>query len=554
MCGVGQTGGVRDRRMGSLDVPVVEPRGLSDRRPAGESDAGMVKMGWRVLFCTLSGLLLTVGFPHWDIHALAWGALVPLFFAIRGVSGKQAFWWGYLCGMVHFLTTLYWIRHVIFYYGGLAAPLAIGVLMLLCGYLALYPAVFAWVSRRWEESRSLWVLGLPSVWVSLEWVRAHALTGFPWANLGYTQTGWATLIQVADVTGVYGISWLVVLGNTVMMSILGRRFSWLGVGTLVLCVAGALGYGASRLNEVDRLQQGFEPWAAAVVQGNIDQSVKWDPAYQQETLRRYRELSLRAVGHHPSPDLVVWPETSAPFFYGRTPDLTRQLDEMIVEIGRTTLFGSPAVTREGGEVRLQNRAYLLDADGRLLGSYAKRHLVPFGEYVPLKRLLFFVNRLVEAAGDFVPGDDATPLKGTGRNLGVLICYEGIFPALVRETVRKGAEVLVIITNDAWYGRTSAPYQHLEMARWRAVEFRRPVLRAANTGVSAIFDSAGRECGRIPLDDPGELVCSVRSGRIETFYERWGDLFAWLCVAGAVLAAGLVEFVIGKRTQGAAKLR
>jgi apolipoprotein N-acyltransferase len=444
--------------------------------------------------------------------------------------------------MVHYLTTLYWIRHVIYHYGGLAAPLAIGVLVLLCGYLALYPAVFAWVCRRWEGCGALWVLGLPSVWVALEWVRAYALTGFPWANLGYTQTGFAALIQVADVTGVYGISWLLVLANTVLMSILWWKPSRVGIAVLALCLAGAFWYGTLRIEEVRRFQEGFTPWSAAVVQGNIDQSLKWDPAYQQETLRRYRELSLRAVGHHPAPDFLVWPETSAPFFYGAAPNLTRQLNEMITEIGRPTLFGSPALTREEGEVRLQNRAYLVDDSGAVLGSYAKRHLVPFGEYVPLKKLLFFVNRLVEAAGDFVPGGDSAPMVWSDRKLGVLICYEGIFPALARETVRKGAEVLVIITNDAWYGPTSAPYQHMEMARWRAIEFRRPVLRAANTGVSAIFDSAGNECGRIPLDEPGQLVCPVRSGTIETFYGRWGDVFAWLCVAGAMVGAGLAKFM------------
>jgi len=498
--------------------------------------------GIRAFCCVLSGLMLTAGFPHWDIHPIAWGALLPLFFALRGVTSKQAFWWGYLCGMVHFLTTLYWIRHVIFYYGGLAAPLAIGVLVLLCGYLALYPAVFAWVSRRWEDRAALWVLGLPSVWVTLEWVRAHALTWFPWANLGYTQTGFATLIQVADVTGVYGVSWLLVLANTVLMSILWWKPSRAGIVVLTLCLAGVLWYGSLRIEEVRRIQEGFESWSAAVVQGNIDQSVKWDPAFQQETLRRYRELSLRAAGHDPAPDLIVWPETSAPFFYGSAPNLTRQLNEMIAEIGRPILFGSPALTRVDGEVRLQNRAYLVDGSGAVLGSYDKRHLVPFGEYVPLQKLLFFVRRLVEAAGDFIPGIDSAPMVWSGRNLGILICYEGIFPALARETVRKDAAALVIITNDAWYGPTSAPYQHLEMARWRAIEFRRPVLRAANTGVSAIFDSLGRECGRIPLDEPGQLVCPVRSGPIETFYARWGDVFAWLCVAGSLVGAVLAESV------------
>jgi apolipoprotein N-acyltransferase len=498
---------------------------------------------WFTVFCcVVSGVMLTVGLPHWEWYPVSWVALVPLLHVLHGKSPGQALGWGYLCGMVHFLTTLYWIRYVIYYYGGLPAPLAMAVLVLLCGYLAIYPALFAWVAQRWAGKPLLWVLGLPAVWVTLEWVRAHALTGFPWANLGYTQTRFEILVQVADVTGVYGISWLLVLANTIVLSVIRRRPSWVGLTVFTLCLTGSLGYGVWRQDDVRRHEKGIEPWSVAVVQGNVDQSVKWDPAFQQETLRRYRELSLKAVEHNPAPDLIVWPETSAPFFYGHEPKLTKQLNEMVHEIGRPALFGSPALTRVDGEARLQNRAYLVDGEGGIRGIYAKQHLVPFGEYVPLQKLLFFVRRLVEAAGDFVPGDDASPLVLEDKRLGVLICYEGVFPALARETVRKGASALVIITNDAWYGPTSAPYQHLEMARWRAIEFRAPVIRAANTGVSAIFDSRGVECGRIPLNEPGQLVCSVRSGTMETLYARWGDVFAWACVFGALIGFCFSELV------------
>jgi apolipoprotein N-acyltransferase len=485
--------------------------------------------------------MLTAGLPRMDWYPVSWVALVPLLSVLDGKGPKQAFGLGYVCGMVHFLTTLYWIRHVIFYYGGLPAPLAVGVLVLLCGYLAVYPALFAWVAQRWASTRLLWVLGLPAVWVTLEWIRAHALTGFPWANLGYTQTRFTALVQVADVTGVYGISWLVVLGSAVFASFIRRRPSWIGAGVLIVSLAGTLIYGTLRLDEVRRSVAGAQPWTAAVIQGNIDQSVKWDPAFQQETLRRYRDLCLGAAGGTPAPDLMVWPETAAPFFYGHEQKLTKQLNEMFGEIGRPVLFGSPAMTRVDGEVRLQNRAYLVDSGGTVLGFYAKQHLVPFGEYVPLQKLLFFVQRLVQAAGDFVPGSDVSPLDWEGKKLGALICYEGIFPSLAREQVLKGATVLVIITNDAWYGTTSAPYQHLEMARWRAIEFRTPVIRAANTGVSAIFDSTGRECGRIPLNEAGQLVCSVQGRVLETWYARWGDVFAWSCVVWALSGFVIATF-------------
>lgn len=522
---------------------------LGRYRPGNGLETMLTGRWFTVLCCVASGLMLTAGLPRWEWYPVSWLALVPLLHVLRGKSPRQALGWGYLCGMVHFLTTLYWIRYVIYYYGGLPAPLAMAVLVLLCGYLAIYPALFAWVAQRWASRPLLWVLGLPTVWVTLEWIRAHALTGFPWANLGYTQTRFVTLVQVADITGVYGISWLLVLAGTTLLSVIRRRPSWIGLAVFALCFAGSLGYGVWRLDEMRRYERGVAPWTVAVVQGNIDQSLKWDPAFQQETLRRYRELSLKSVEHNPPPDLVVWPETSAPFFYGSEPKLTKQLNEMLREIGRPVLFGSPALTRVDGEAKLQNRAYLVDEGGAIRGIYAKQHLVPFGEYVPLQNLLFFVQRLVQAAGDFVPGDDPSPLVLGGRKLGVLICYEGIFPALARETVRKGASALVIITNDAWYGPTSAPYQHLEMARWRAVEFRRPVIRAANTGVSAVFDIMGRECGTIPLDEPGEMVCDVRDGTMETFYARWGDVFAWCCVLGTLIGFGLSEWAKGTGKTG-----
>jgi len=211
------------------------------------------------------------------------------------------------------------------------------------------------------------------------------------------------------------------------------------------------------------------------------------------------------------------------------------------------VLGSPAITRIGGVPKLQNRAYLVTQEGKIAGSYAKQHLVPFGEYVPFQKLLFFVHRLVQAAGDFVPGTSSSPMAFGSKPLGALICYEAVFPELSRETVLQGAEVLVNVTNDAWYGRTSAPYQHMEMAGWRAVECRVPLIRAANTGISAIFDAAGRPCGTLPLFEAGQLTCSIRSFRLVTVYVRYGDWFAWCCAAMA--AAALAFSLFRGRTIG-----
>lgn len=489
----------------------------------------------------VSGLLLTVGFPSLEYHWVSWCAFLPLFLAIKDRKAKDAFKLGYLCGLAHFLTTLYWIRYVVYHYGGLPFPVALAVLLLLCAYLAFYPAVFAFMAQRWQGRTLLWIFGLPCLWVTLEWARAHALTGFPWANLGYTQGPMTTLVQIADITGAYGLSWLIVLGNTILWAVLmmvrkERRVILLSAAVFLACTAGALIYGSWRMGEIDRLQQQAPAWTVGLAQGNVDQSKKWDPEFQQETLRRYRELSLQAMTHTPRPSLLVWPETAMPFFYGIEEKLTLQVNGILGEIGEPVLFGSPAVSVVDGQARLQNRAYILDAGGNLRGSYAKQHLVPFGEYVPLQKILFFVHRLVQAAGDFVPGHSTSPLPLDKQKLGVLICYEGIFPGLARQVVAQDATALVNITNDAWYGDTSAPYQHMEIARWRAIEFRVPLIRAANTGISTFFDAKGQSLGIIPLNHQGYLVATLHPFPIITFYARWGDLFAWGCVLTAVVGA------------------
>lgn len=490
-----------------------------------------------VALSILSGLLLTAGFPKPDLFFLAWVAWIPLLAAVRGKTAGAAFRLGYICGFVHYGTSLYWVCYVVDHFGGLGLPLSFGVLLILCAYLGVYPALFAVAAQRLEGRPFLWVFLLPAVWVAIEWIKAHAVTGFPWGNLGYTQTTFTPLAQIADVTGVYGVSWLVVLGNTALAAYFLAPRLRAGILFAVLLVGAGTLYGHFRLAAVERFQESASPLAVGVVQGNVDQSRKWDPAFQQETLNRYRELSLAAVVGVPRPELLVWPETAVPFFYGVEEKLTAQVNATAGETGVPLLFGSPGVTWLNGRTRLLNKAYLLDMGNRRLSSYAKQHLVPFGEYVPYQKVLFFVQRLVEAAGDFAAGTDSTPIRLNGKSLGGLICYEGIFPDLSRKAVERGATALVNITNDAWYGRTGAPYQLLQMARWRAIEFRVPLIRAANTGVSAIIDATGKILGNIPLEERGFLVRTVHPFRTVTPYARWGDFFAWLCVLVAVCGIG-----------------
>ncbi len=482
----------------------------------------------------MTGLLLTAGFSFFNLYGASWIALIPLLAGIGGLSLRTAFLAGFLAGFVHNLTALYWITYVVTHYGNLPLPVSASVLCLLCAYLALYPALFFAAAHRWNASPGLWVWGLPCLWIALEWVRAHALTGFPWTNLGYTQTTVDPLLQTADIAGVYGAGWLVVLGNTVLLGLVKRHVGPRSFVAAVLCFALFFGYGGWRGQTLKKEPK--DPASAlqvALIQGNIDQSVKWDPAFQQETLAIYRNLSEAAV-QESHPDLLIWPETAAPFFYGLEETPTRMLHEIAASLNVPVVLGIPWVIAEGTTPRLQNRAVLFHPTEGIVAAYAKRHLVPFGEYVPLKRLLFFVEKLVAAAGDFVPGKSPAIFPFKNAPIGVLICYEAIFPELARDAVRHGARLLVNLTNDAWFGRTAAPFQHLDIARWRSVECRVPVARCANTGISAVFDHTGKILASLPLDVAATAAAAIVPGKdTPTFYVRHGDLFAWACTLTAV---------------------
>jgi apolipoprotein N-acyltransferase len=494
-----------------------------------------------IVLSILSAILLTAGFPKPGMFYLSWAALAPLLVAVRGASTRRAFALGYLCGFVHNVSVLFWIRYAVNHYGGFSQPASLFLLALLCAYLAVYAGAFALIARKLEKYPALWLFGSPFVWVGLEWVRAAALSGFPWTNLAYTQTPVTLLIQIADITGTYGVSWLIVFASMVLTGlILKKPYRWAGLACFAVLLGASLLYGSIRPGTVREAQELAPAWNVAVIQGNIDQAQKWDPAFQLETLERYRRLSVEAAARNPVPDLLLWPETAVPFFYGIEQELTGKMNDIVREAGKPILFGSPAATRLDGQVRMLNRAYLVDGKATLAGAYAKRHLVPFGEYVPMARLLFFVHKLTHGVGDNLPGDDPSPLVLTGHRMGVLICYEIIFPELSRDEVLRGAGVLMNLTNDAWYGDTSGPYQHLEMARWRAIEFRRPVVRAANTGVSAIFDAVGQEQGRIALNREGSYSAAVRPMDIITVYARYGDVFAW---GSTVAGGGILVFLL-----------
>lgn len=492
------------------------------------------------LVAASSGLLLTLCFPRIGLAPIAWGALIPLLFLVANNKSPACLTLGWIAGVCHGLSLLYWITYVVNRYGNLPLPVSLVICFLLVAYLALFPGLFCAVLA-WLRHRSLpWLPIAPFLWVTLEMGKSRLLTGFPWENLGYSQYRWLSVIQIADIAGVFGISFVLVLSNVLLFTLIfhvktqrkvaTRLLSSLLLISLILIV---VGYGNWRLAKLENHQG--PSFKIALVQGNIAQDTKWDPAFQQSTLDKYTRLTREVTENQPN--LVIWPETATPFYFLADRKNTETLIQKLRKIKTPLLFGSPAYRRKGEGLKLYNRAYLLNSHGLVIGFYDKIHLVPFGEYVPWKRLLFFVDKLVQAAGDFASGEQAMVLNLSPARVGVLICYEAIFPKLSRDLVNAGANLLVNITNDAWFGRSSAPYQHLSMAALRSVENRVPMARCANTGISGFIDVRGRILRTTGLFEDATMLGTVALGEGKTLYTKHGDWFAWSSVGITLLVLG-----------------
>jgi len=405
--------------------------------------------------------------------------------AVRAASPARAARSGFWIGSLAALGTLYWTVLPVHDYGGLAWPLALPIPALLAMVLGLYTAGYAAVVRFAQPRLSPWLFGPLAglAFAALEMARGTWFTGFPWLTLSAALAPWPATIQGAAFIGAYGLSglcaclatWLVLPGP---ISKQGLVAVLAGIGLLVA--------GNQRLATPPERDGSVH---VTIVQGNVDQSRKWDPAAQSETVDNYLDLTRQAMKDTPT-DLVVWPETAMPFYYQDHGLLSERLETFVATAKVPLLFGAPAYGREkNGDLVLHNRAYLLPPDG-VTAYYDKEHLVPFGEYVPLGNILTFVHKMVSGVGDFRPGRQEKPLQDGKLALGVLICYEAIFPELAQQRVQAGANLLINISNDAWFGDSAAPRQHLDLALLRAVEQGRAIIRGTNTGISAAIDPRG----------------------------------------------------------------
>ncbi len=491
---------------------------------------GGISLPHAIWLPALTGVLSLAAFPKLNQGYLAWACFVPLLvFILRCAGARRAFWAGFVAGFIQFFGLIAWIPQVLTRYGNVAEPLCWFLYLLMVGVLACFPGSACAVTRYCMRGLGSWALFLfPAAWVSQEHLRSYApFGGFPWLLTGYSQTDYLHLVQISDVTGVYGVSFLILTFNSAIVWALlsdtpkSRRMAPLALALLLL--GGSALYGERMLRRWGSLKPEL---TAALLQGNLsfeesERELAWK--FRDGYARMAERLEGTKV------DLLVLPESPTPLMFQFDTVYAGTLRQLAARYSLGMIFNNVTVSYAGGGERYFNSAYFLSRDGVEVGRYDKVHLVPFGEYVPWKSLFFFVESITKDVGDFQPGSNLTTVRLGDHTANALICFEAIFPYLARQFVRRGSNLIVNLTNDGWYGDSAAPYQHLAMARWRAVENRRYMLRAANSGISAIIEPTGAL--QVATGLLREDVCVGRFGFVQdqTWYTQHGDVLANVCV-------------------------
>jgi len=499
-----------------------------------------------LVLALLSALFVIASFPPFDFGLLGLVALAPLLLALPGA--RRPFLLGFGAGWVAFTGVAWWVYYAMAHFGGIPPLVAVPLTLLLTAIMAAFWGLFTWAHARLRRAipRGPDIITVPILWTAAEYLRASLPDlEFPWALLGLSLYRHLPLVQVADLGGVWAVSFLAALCAAGVASFVrdprGRGWDagWkplaAALGVLALCGS----YGLFRLGQPPE-GPGLR---VAVVQGSVPQDVKWDRRFREETFRIHEELTRSAAAA--GADLVVWSESATAFVYQREPEYQQRLAGLVKESGTPLLFGSPAFETKDGKSSLRNRAYLLGPDGQVAGWQDKQQLVPFGEFVPFKRLLFFAKPLVQAVGNFESGERPEVQSVPGGRFGTLICYEVIFPDLVRRFAAAGAEFLVNITNDAWYERSAASRQQFASLVLRAVENRRPIARCANTGISGFVDTHGRIVSASELFVRGQYQATLALSQRVTFYTRRGDWLPRMCVLIVIALLIVVRFHPGR---------
>lgn len=489
------------------------------------------------LLCILSALLYAFASPNPNLHLLCWVVLLPFLEALEGVKPRRGFLVGWLCGAMIHLVCFYWVAGTVQRYSNLDIWLSLLAWILFAVYSGVAFGIVAALYLFLRGNRFLPNLVLlPACYTAMEFAFPFI---FPW-HLGAGLYRVAPCIQIADLFGVYGITFLVVAVNVALWELLGffrrkRSFPRFSFVAALALVGFALLYGFWRIASVRQLQQEAPDLTVGIVQANVRIEERRSPLLQDDIWRRYRRLSEEAVRR--GAQIIVWPESAVHFAYRpEAGDYSSSgfLRRFVRSLGRPLLFGSWASESDGP----RNRAYLLGPEGTLEGHYDKVKLLAFGEYMPFSDHIPLLKGLVRGVGDFRRGERIEPLCWEDSCFGVLICFEAILKPISREFIRKGAEYLVNITNDAWFGDTSCPEQHLMLSAFRAVENRVWLVRVANTGISAFVDPAGHILHRTSVFEQAVRVCTIDRMEGSTLYTAWGDWLPLSCLALVVLSTAV----------------
>ncbi len=487
----------------------------------------------------LSGILLVLCQPPVSLSPLAFIALTPLFYAMEKYSYRHPFVPGFITGIAAYLGLIYWVLVAMNTYGGIDIFTSALILLLFVLYLSFYTGCFTVAISIMQKRMSIPIyLSAPFVWTLLEYLRGVALTGFPWSFLAHSQHNFLTFIQVASITGTYFLSFLIVAINCIVFFVtLKKPISKVYVTVIFIMVIASFAFGLARLHEPQEAKL-----TTAIVQGNIRQDMKWDNNFKIKTIQVYSQNTIKSGCNV---DFVVWPETALPLVFNEEVHVNQHIRTLPPMVNSHLLFGTIWKDRNG---KLYNSSYLIGKNGDVNGIYNKVHLVPFGEYTPLVRYLPFLEKITAQGAGFASGEDHNPIITSMGKVGILICYEGVFPSITNTTVAKGAQFLVNLTNDAWYERTSAAYQHLAFYVFRAVETDRYILRSANTGISAIIDPRGRIKEKTPIFEERVLKGNFSLGDNVTFYVSHGDYFILISFLSllAIIAVQLFRRKIGKK--------
>ena len=527
------------------------------------------------LLVILSSLLQVLIFPLPGVYILSWVAFAPLIVAllrarpvgaleVRGsvtleaATPMQAFFLAYASGILWYAGTCYWIYNTMHQYGGLSVPFALLALLLFCLYLGLYHGLFGLLLSLavgpGRDNRIVF-LAAPFFWVAVELART-LVTGFPWNLLGTAQVDNISLSRITIWTGVYGVSFEIMLVNVAV----GAAFLVRKKKRSTLLIAALVAAGVLQAGRLVDAPAALADRTAFLVQENIPVDANWTRDTFERSLRDLIDLSvktaLKAVpdSNAVKPHLIVWPESPAPFFTS-DPLFREPVSQMARDAHNWVVTGAigniPAMHSGASASEVFNSAVLVSPSGEWTARYDKIHLVPFGEYLPFPRLFAFAGGLTKEVGSFQTGASRAPLEAGGERLGTFICYESVFPGEVREFANQGAQVLVNLSNDGWYGDSGAYAQHLNQTRMRAIENDRWILSATNTGVTASIDPYGRVVARLPRRVRDVLAAPYALTSVTTFYTRHGDWFAWLCAiisAGALLTRFGLHIKAGKKAE------